>query len=105
MMASVRNYIVLILLCSSASLVAQEYDIDLLVDSVYNSLSRVQAYSATATFDVDIEFINMPQKTAQISFEAPDKYDVESDGFLMIPKVGYEAIDKSTRLNKIPARG
>ena len=71
-----------------------------LVDSVYNLLQSVQSYSADASIHIDVDFINMPDKTAKISFEAPDKYEVDSDGFLMIPKVGMKPMMDQLDLNK-----
>ena len=59
-----------------------------------------ESYTAEATIHVDVEFINMPDKTAMISYQAPDKYDIESDGFLMIPKVGMKPMMDQLDLNK-----
>jgi len=87
------------LLCAQSSL-AQSEAINSLVDSVYNVLQRVKSYSAEASIHVDVEFINMPDKTARISFEAPDKYDIASDGFLMIPKVGMKPMMDQLDLDK-----
>jgi outer membrane lipoprotein-sorting protein len=87
------------LLCTLGSM-AQDGEIGTLVDSVYNLLRRVKSYSAEATIHVDVEFINMPDKIAIVRFEAPDKYDIESDGFLMIPKVGMKPMMDQLDLNK-----
>jgi outer membrane lipoprotein-sorting protein len=92
------------------SSLAQNPDIVDLVDSVHSRLQSVSAYTAEATIHVDVDFIEMPDKTATISYEAPDKYDIDSDGFLMIPKVGmkpmmdqldlskYQVVDRGTEM-------
>ena len=77
-----------IFLLSVFTAFTQSVETRALVDSVYQRLASVAAYEAQALIHVDVEFINMPDKTALISYESPDKYDVKSDGFLMIPKVG-----------------
>lgn len=85
---------------SLSALNAQDMSLEELVDSVHNKLLSVKSYRANATFEVDIEFINMPDKTAIISYEAPDKYDIETDGFLMIPKVGMKPMANQLDLSK-----
>ncbi len=88
-----------ICLCTQSSM-AQSEEISNLVDSVYQLLQSVKSYKAEATIHLDVEFINMPDKTARISFEAPDKYDIEADGFLMIPKVGMKPMVDQMDLSK-----
>ena len=109
-----KNHIatLLTLLICTIGAEAQSDEVSSLVDSVYHLLQRVESYSAEATIHVDVDFINMPDKTAKVSFQAPDKYDVESDGFLMIPKVGmkpmmdqldltkYQLVDRGTEVLK-----
>lgn len=66
-------------------------------------MQQIKSYSATATFKVDIDFVNMPEKTAKIFFEEPDKFNVESDGFLMIPRIGMKPMMKELNLENYHA--
>jgi len=98
---ALKQFIAIIAFTICAHIVAaQSEQITALVDSVYNVLQDVESYTAEATIHVDVEFINMPDKTAMISFQAPDKYDIESDGFLMIPKVGMKPMMDQLDLSK-----
>lgn len=102
--------IILGLLTMSLAATAQITNVHALIDSAYQLLQRVESYTAEATVHVDVEFINMPDKTALVHFQSPDTYDIESDGFLMIPKVGmkpmtdqldlenYQVVDRGTEM-------
>ena len=65
-----------------------------IIDSVYNKLAGIKAYEADATIEVDVDFIRMPIKNAHFAYRAPDSFDVQTDGFLMIPKIGMKPITK-----------
>ena len=94
-----RCYILIALLLSSLVLSAQEPDISRLLDSSRNQLMQIESYQVAANFKVDVAFINMPDKKATIKFETPDKFEVESDGFLMIPKMGMRPMTKNLNLD------
>lgn len=77
---------------------SQEFDISEVLDSTKSQLNRINSYTVDATFMVDIDFVNMPDKKATIHFQAPDKFDIESDGFLMVPKIGMKPMTKQLAL-------
>jgi outer membrane lipoprotein-sorting protein len=77
---------------------SQEFEIEKILDSTKSVLAEIESYSVDATFNVDIDFVNMPDKKATIHFKSPDKIDVESDGFLMIPKIGLKPMTKQLDL-------
>lgn len=80
--------------------ITQEIDIESVLDSTRLQMVQIESYSVDATFKVDIDFVNMPDKTASIHFQAPDKLDVKSEGFLMIPKMGMRPLAKQLNLDK-----
>ena len=81
----------------------QEVDIESILDSTRLQMLQIVSYSVDATFRVDIDFVNMPDKTASIHFKAPDKLDIKSKGFLMIPKMGMRPLTKQLNLSKYHA--
>ncbi len=81
--------LILILLCiSSLSSLAQEQDEDLL--RVKERLDTVSAFTADLKLDVDISFINMPQKTATVKFKKGEPMSFSSKEFALIPKRGLD---------------
>lgn len=70
----------------------QVTDAEALLDSTRKQLAGIASYEADARFEVDIDFVNMPPKDVRIRFEAPDKLDVDTDGFLLIPRVGLKPV-------------
>jgi hypothetical protein len=69
-------------------------DAGVLMDSVRSQLEDIHGYSVKATFHVDISFVNMPDKDALIVYEAPNKLEVTSDGFLLVPRMGLKPLVK-----------
>jgi hypothetical protein len=87
-MSNIASITLLTIQLSFTSVFAQYPDVQLLLDSAANRLSGISSYSVEATFDVDIDFLNMPVKTARITYEAPDKLNIDADGLLLVPRVG-----------------
>lgn len=67
---------------------AQQMDSDLL--RIKNRLESITTYSAEVTFSVDIDFINMPVKTARVDYEKGKELRFDSDDFVLIPKKGLD---------------
>jgi len=82
---------------------SQDFDIAKVLDSTKLQLNRIDSYTADATFKVDIDFVNMPDKKASIHFQAPDKFDIQSDGFLMVPKIGMKPMTKQLDMDNYHA--
>jgi len=76
------------LLVAPLSFHAQEIDSDL--KSIKERLDGVNSYEAVATLNVDISFINMPEKHAKLFFERDKGIRFDSDDFVMIPKRGLD---------------
>ncbi|WP_239990777.1 hypothetical protein [Marixanthomonas ophiurae] len=73
---------------SSFSSLAQEQDEDLL--RIKERLDIVSAFTADLKLDVDISFINMPQKTAIVKFKKGEPMSFSSEEFALIPKRGLD---------------
>ncbi|MEJ2595735.1 MAG: hypothetical protein P8100_11580 [bacterium] len=97
-MRIIRNIAFVLSLLGTLYLNGQEQEMTAVLDSVRNQLDRIKAYEVDATFRVDIDFVNMPEKQARIQFTSPDKVDVKTDGFLMIPKIGIRPMTRQMDL-------
>ena len=102
-MKVIRNTICLVLLTSIFGCFGQDLNIESILDSTRAKLSVVESYTADAVFRVDIDFVNMPDKKARIHFQTPDKLDIETDGFAMIPKIGMKPMIKHLDLDRYHA--
>lgn len=67
---------------------AQEIDADLL--KVKNRLDSIVSFSTQLKLEVDISFINMPVKKAQMYYTKGKKVKFSSDDFVMLPKRGLD---------------
>lgn len=90
-----RKYLILIVLPLFSGLYAQDIDPQIVIDSAANKFQRVNSYTAEAIIDLDVDFIKMPSKKVNISYEYPNKLDVDSKGFVMIPKYGLKPLIKT----------
>lgn len=59
-----------------------------ILDSLKKELEKIDDYTADVEIEVDVDFINMPVKHAQIFFKKPDKIKFKSKEFIMLPKRG-----------------
>lgn len=97
------NIFVLIFFLFGSLGFSQDFDIARVLDSTKSQLNQINSYTVDATFKVDIDFVNMPDKIATIHFQAPDKFDIETDGFLMVPKIGMKPMTKQLDLDNYHA--
>ena len=70
------------------SVEAQQMDSDLQL--IQQRLEAVRSYEAEVTFEVDIDFINMPTKTAYMVYRKGEKLGFDSNDFVLIPKKGLD---------------
>lgn len=59
-----------------------------ILDKVLEQQKNILDYKVQVEIDVDVDFIKMPVKTAELYFKQPDKVRFKSDEFLMLPKKG-----------------
>lgn len=84
----IQRLILILLFVSSFSSLAQEQDKDLL--RIKERLDTVSAFTADLKLDVDISFINMPQKKATVEFKKGEPMAFSSEDFALIPKRGLD---------------
>ena len=80
--------IVLFFLLSTQFAGAQNIDADLL--RIKNRMDSVKQFSAVVTLDLEVPFINMPTKKAQISYTKGRPMKFSSKDFIMLPKRGLD---------------
>ncbi len=95
-----KRTIVFAFLFLNGQLFSQEVDVTQMLDSSAQLLQNIEAYSADILVKVDVDFIRMPDKKAHIEYRSPDHYKVESDGFLILPKMGMKPMLKQLDTDK-----
>lgn len=84
-----KKYITYFLvLFATVQLQAQAIDNDLL--AVKTRMDSIQQFTASITLDLDVSFINMPTKHADMSYTKGKEIDFSSDDFVMLPKKGLD---------------
>lgn len=98
-----KRILVFALLLLNGQLFSQVVDVMHLLDSSAQLLQNIESYSADILVKVDVDFIRMPDKKAHIEYRSPDHYKVESDGFLILPKMGMKPMLKQFDTDKFHA--
>lgn len=63
-------------------------DASALLEKLQSKMDLVNDYQAEVEVEVDVSFINMPDKKGTIFFKKPDKFHFETKGFSLLPKKG-----------------
>jgi len=95
MVNTFKKYMFLCLITFSVNVIAQDIDPLIVLDSAQNKLKNVKSYTADAEIDVDVDFLRMKPRQAKISYEYPNKLDIDTKGFVMIPKYGFRPFMKT----------
>ncbi|PLX10313.1 MAG: hypothetical protein C0598_10685, partial [Marinilabiliales bacterium] len=74
---------------------AQDVDPYMILDSAQYKIKNVESYTADAIIDIDVDFLRMEPKEAKVSYKYPNKLDIDSKGFMMIPKYGFRPFMKT----------
>ena len=67
---------------------AQTKDPDKILEEVKAKFSEVQDYEVNVKIKIDVDFLKVPVTEAKIYYKQPDKIQVESESFALIPKEG-----------------
>jgi hypothetical protein len=78
----------LLFIFTSTIATAQKVDADLL--RIKQRMDSVQQFTAKVILDLDVPFIKMPTKTAQIKYAKGKKMEFSSNDFVMLPKRGLD---------------
>lgn len=71
-----------------SGLFAQEIDPALL--QLKDRMDSIEGFQARVRMEVDISFVNMPVKYAEVSYEKGASLQISSEDFIMIPKRGLD---------------
>ena len=83
-----RQFLILLFLLGWCCLNAQGIDSDII--KVQNRMDTILKFSAEVKIDVDISFINIPEKSARIEYTKNEDTKVFSEDFVLIPKKGLD---------------
>lgn len=76
------------ILLLGSGLFAQEIDPALL--RLKERMDSIEGFQARVRMEVDISFVNMPVKYAEVSYQKGETIRISSDDFVMIPKRGLD---------------
>jgi len=81
--------ILIFILFTSVSL-AQSVKPEDILEKVKNNFSRVNDYEVRVNIKVDVNFLKVPETRAKIFYKKPDKIQLKSEGFALLPKEGLD---------------
>ncbi|GAB5464649.1 MAG: hypothetical protein Kapaf2KO_00850 [Candidatus Kapaibacteriales bacterium] len=80
---------VLIVVFAAFSLSAKADDAsDRIVNEIQKNVSGLKTFTADIKADINVDYIDIPQKNGKIYYKSPGKTKIEIDGFGMLPKIG-----------------
>jgi len=94
-MNTIRKYLILFLASLTLGTFAQDIDPQIVLELAQNRLQDIESYMADALIHVDIDFLEMPDKEAKVSYTYPNKLKIDVKGFSMIPKYGMRPLMKT----------
>ncbi len=77
--------LIIILLCSAYP---QREDAETILHKVRENFDRVEDYQVNVNIKVDVEFMKVPDMNATLYFKQPDKMQLDSKEFAMLPRGG-----------------
>ena len=83
-----RQFLILFFLVGFWNMQAQVIDPDII--TIQKRTDTIIKFSAEVKIDVDISFINIPEKSAQIEYTKIEDTKVFSEDFVLIPKKGLD---------------
>jgi hypothetical protein len=84
-------------LLSGLSFTTQTQSPNTILNGVYKKMMKAKDYSVQATIKVDLPFIKMMPVEAQIYFKQKDKFRVVSKGIAIIPRQGFDQLNKNAQ--------
>ena len=83
-----RQFLILFYLLGICTLNAQDIDLDII--KAQKRTDTILKFSAKVKIDVDISFINIPEKFARIEYSKNEDTKIFSEDFVLIPKKGLD---------------
>lgn len=85
-----KNITFILLFLISGLSFSQTNNADLILNNIKTKLGKVNDYSANVEVSVKMDFLKMPNSRAEIFFKKPDKFKLNSSGFAILPKAGFD---------------
>lgn len=81
----------LLFVCAFAAAAAgRAQGVDPALSLVKDRLDSIVGFDVTVQMEVDIRYVNMPVKTARLSYRQGEGVNIQSEDFVMIPKRGLD---------------
>jgi len=81
--------IISLILILAVSGFSQVKDPEKILQKVKSEYEKIEDYQVDVKIKVDVYFLKMPDRTAKIFYKKPDKFNIESEGFALLPKEGF----------------
>jgi len=66
----------------------QKKDPEAILEKVKLEFDKIDDYQVRVKIKVDVDFLKMPEREATIFYKKPDKFQIDSENFAMLPKSG-----------------
>lgn len=86
----ILNKILFLIFTLTAITFPQTNDPDAILKKVLNAFNKVQDYEVNISIKVDVDFLKVPDTKAKIYFKQPDKVNIESETFALLPREGFD---------------
>lgn len=73
----------------TAGLNAQDQSREILM-AFKDKMEQIENYSVDVRIKVEVDFINIKERKAKVTFTQPDQFDFKAEGFTLLPKKGME---------------
>jgi outer membrane lipoprotein-sorting protein len=83
------NQIISLILLITIPGFSQVKDPETILQKAKSEFEKIEDYQVDVKIKVDVYFLKMPDRTAKILYKKPDKFNIESKGFALLPKEGF----------------
>lgn len=59
-----------------------------ITESLITKINKVNSYTADLLIKVDVDFVKIKERKAKVRYQKPDVFEIEADGFALLPKNG-----------------
>ena len=80
------NYIFFIFLFTSIK--SQNTDLDIVKSNIITQFSKIEDYQVDINIKINMTGFRMPKKKIKMFFKKPDKLNIKTNGFAIVPKTG-----------------
>ena len=80
------NYIFFIFLFTSIK--SQNTDLDIIKSNILTQFSKIEDYQVDINIKINMTGFRMPKKKIKMFFKKPDKLNIKTNGFAIVPKTG-----------------